>query len=184
MMRVLHTAGWLLLLPLRIGVTLLVILDEVVRPLYRPVARWFSALALIRRAEVAIAGLPPYVVLLILAVPLIGVEPLKILGLYWMGSGRFLSGLLLLCSAYAASFLVVERIYEAGREQLFKIGWFAAVMGFVINVRDALLDWARGTAIWRAARRIAASIREFRLTLAAWIRRALGRPATPPAPPR
>lgn len=180
----LHVLGRILLLPVRLVVTVLVILDEMVRPLYRPVSRWFARLALIRRAEALIARLPPYAVLVVLVVPLIGVEPLKILGVYWMGTGRFVPGLLLLGFAYAASFLVVERIYEAGHAQLFRIRWFAVVMGYVIRIRDAVLGWARDTAVWRAARAIALRVRDLRLAVGAQMRRLLGRPAAPPAPPR
>jgi hypothetical protein len=172
----------LALAPLRVLVAILVVIDEIARPLYRPVARWFARLALIRRAEEAIAGLPPYAVLAVLAVPLIGVEPLKVLGFYWMGTGRFVPGLLLLGFAYAASFLVVERIYEAGHAALFRIGWFAAIMGFVIRIRDAVLAWARDTALWRAAKRIAAGVRSFRVAAVMRVRRLLGRPGPPPAP--
>ncbi len=163
--------------PLRVLVAVLVILDEIARPIYAPVARWFASLTLVHRAETVIAGLPPYAVLTILGVPLIGVEPLKLLGLVWMGSGRWLSGLLLLGFAYAASFLVVERIYHAGREKLMQIGWFSVVMGFVIRVRDVVVGWAKGTAVWALARRLAGEVKRLRQQLAVNVRKLLSRRA-------
>jgi hypothetical protein len=170
--------------PLRLLIAVVVVLDELARPVYGPVVRWFSGLALIRRAEAAIAALPPYVVLLVLAVPLIGVEPLKILAVYWIGTGQVLPGLVLLAFAYAASFLVVERIYHAGHEKLMRIGWFAVIMGYIVMVRDRVIAWSRRTAIWRLAHAVAGQVRAVRLALVARVRRMLGRAAAPPAPPR
>ena len=47
----------LALLPLKILVAALILIDEVVRPLYRPLARWISSLRLMAAMEAAIAGL-------------------------------------------------------------------------------------------------------------------------------
>ena len=164
----------IVLAPLRLVVAIVVILDELARPAYRPLARWFASLALIRRAERRIAELPPYAVLFVLAVPLVGVEPLKILGVYWIGTGRWLAGLLLLGFAYLASFLVVERIYEAGHEKLMRIGWFRAVMAFVVRIRDTVMAWARGTALWVHGRRIALELKALAVRTGAGLRRLFG----------
>ena len=161
----------ILLAPLRLVVAVLVVLDELARPVYRPLTHWFASLALIKRAEARIATLPPYAVLFVLAVPLIGVEPLKLLGVYWIGTGRWLSGLLLLGFSYLASFLVVERIYEAGHDKLMQIGWFRTAMGYVTRVRDAVLGWARGTAVWIHGRRLAAEAKRLAGRIAARVRR-------------
>ncbi|MFO1151841.1 MAG: hypothetical protein U1E62_25980 [Alsobacter sp.] len=163
--------------PVRALIAVLVICDELARPTYRPVIRWFAGLALVHRMERLVASLPPYAVLAVLAVPLVAVEPLKIIGVVWMGTGRFLPGLLMLAFAYGASFLVIERIYEAGREKLFRIRWFAAAMGYVIRVRDAALAWARSTAVYQAGRRWAAELREMRVRMVAGLRRAWARRA-------
>lgn len=170
--------------PLRLIIAVVVVLDELARPVYGPVVRWFSGLALIRRAEKVVAALPPYAVLVVLAVPLIGVEPLKIVAVFWIGTGRVVSGLALLGAAYAASFLVVERIYHAGHEKLMRIGWFAVIMGYIVMVRDKVIAWSRRTAIWRLAHAIAGQVRAVRIALVARVRQMLGRPAIPPAPPR
>jgi hypothetical protein len=163
--------------PVRAVIAVLVICDELARPAYRPVIRWFAGLALVHRMEALVARLPPYAVLLVLAVPLVAVEPLKVIGVIWMGTGRFVPGLLMLAFAYGAGFLVIERIYEAGREKLFQIRWFAVAMGYVIRVRDAALAWARSTAVYQAGRRLAADVREMRVRMVAGLRRAFARRA-------
>lgn len=154
-----------LLAPLRVLVAIVVVLDELARPIYRPVAAWFASLRLVRRAEAVIATLPPYAVLTVLAVPLIGVEPLKLLALIWLSQGRLLAGVILMGVAYAGSFLLVERIYDAGHAQLMKIRWVAIVMGAVTRIRQAVIGWARGTAVWAAAMAVFVRVKALRLAV-------------------
>jgi hypothetical protein len=153
------------LAPLRGVVAIVVILDELARPLYRPVVAWFAALGIVRRAETAIALLPPYAVLTVLAIPLVAVEPLKILGLVWMGQGRLVAGVVMLGFAYGASFLVVERIYHAGHGQLMRIRWVAFVMGRVTRIRRAVIAWARATRVFATAMRLVQQARAWRLAV-------------------
>ncbi|WP_293859841.1 hypothetical protein [uncultured Alsobacter sp.] len=159
--RVVH---WLLA-PIRVIVAVIVVLDELARPIYRPVAAWFASLRLVRRAEALVATLPPYAVLGILAVPLIGVEPLKVLALIWLSQGRLVAGVVLMGIAYAGSFLLVERIYDAGHAQLMKIRWVAVIMTAVTRIRQAVLQWVRGTAVWAAAMAAVARVKAWRLSI-------------------
>ena len=158
------------LAPLRFLVAVVVVLDELARPIYRPVAAWFGSLRLVRRAQAVIATLPPYAVLVVLAVPLIGVEPLKILALIWLGQGRIVAGVVLMGIAYAGSFLLVERIYEAGHAQLMKIRWVAVILEAITRIRRTVLAWARGTALWAAAMAVAARVRAWRVSVVAALR--------------
>ncbi|MGY2052875.1 hypothetical protein [Methylobacterium sp. JK268] len=123
---------------------------ELVRPLYRPLTEALSRLALVRRLEAAIARMPRFAILALLAVPFLGVEPLKVLGVIWMAEGHLWRGLALLAGAYLVSFVLVERIYHAGRAKLLTIGWLAAAIGFVVRVREAVLAYARDTRAWQA----------------------------------
>ena len=136
-----------------------VVAAELVRPLYRPLYEALDRLALMRRFEAAIARLPSYLVLLLLAVPFLGVEPLKILAVLWLAEGRVWPGLALMAGAYLGSFVLVERIYHAGRAKLFEIGWFAAVMGFIIRIREAVLSRVRSLAVVQSALRAVRRVR-------------------------
>jgi hypothetical protein len=49
------------------------------------------------------------------------------------------TGVVLLVLAYLVSFLIVERIYEAGREKLLTYWWFAWAMAQIVKVRNLLL---------------------------------------------
>lgn len=152
--------GWrrglhLALLPLDVLVAIVLLLDEIARPLYRPLIRLVAGLRLVVRIEAAIARLPPYGVLALIAVPFAVAEPMKLVGLWLMGTGRFAVGLATLVVAYAATFFIVERIYHAGRANLLTIRWVAFVMEAVVRLREAVLDRIRALPLFQAARRLA-----------------------------
>lgn len=126
-----------------------ILLDELARPLYRPLSRWIASLRLVARMEAAIARMPRLAVLLLLALPLAIAEPLKLVGLVLIGRGQVVFGGIVLALAYLASFLIVERIYHAGRDQLLSYGWLAWTMRHLSRLRAALLDWIRASAAWR-----------------------------------
>ncbi|OCC06533.1 hypothetical protein BA190_02365 [Labrys sp. WJW] len=151
----------LVLLPLQVLLAILVIIDELARPIYGPLIRRFAALRLVEIGERAVAALPRFVILILLAVPLAVAEPLKIYGLLLLGQGRLVRGLLILAVAYLASFLLIERIYAAGKPKLMTIRWFAWLMGLIDWVRRTLLDWLKRTPVWvavTAARNFAARV--------------------------
>lgn len=117
----------------------ILMVDAVARPLYRPLHNWFANLTLIHKFEAWIATLPRFLILVFFAVPFIVAEPLKVLAVYMIAIGMVVSGVVLMAVAYLVSFLVVERIYAAGREKLLTYAWFKWGMDRVIFVRDMLL---------------------------------------------
>jgi hypothetical protein len=68
-----------------------------------------------------------------------------------MARGQLAAGILVLGFAHLASFLVVERIYHAGREKLMSYGWFAWAMGWLIRLRARALGWIRSSAAYAFA---------------------------------
>lgn len=141
--------------------SLLILLDEVVRPLYRPIARWVSQRRFVAQAETAIARMPRFAILLTLAVPFAIAEPLKLVGLLLLADGRFWPGAFVLGFAHLASFLIVERIYHAGREKLLTYRWLAWVMRIVVALRERLLAWLRASAIHAAAMQARDAVRRW-----------------------
>lgn len=163
-----HTPLWLL--PLRalvtLGVILYTALDELLFPLFRPAIRWLGSLQLFQRLAAFIHGLPPYAVLVLLAAPFIILEPAKLFAIYWGATGHPLQGALLLLAAQVASILTCDRIFHVGYGPLMRIGWFNRLMTWLISLRDLALNWARATAIWKAAATAARSVK-------AWFRNLL-----------
>ena len=141
------------------------ILDTLLFPLFRPLVAWLSSLRIFEAIGVLIGRSPPYLVLLMLAVPFVLIEPLKVFALYWIAVGHFIQGTVLLVFAHALSILTLERLYRSGEAQLAKIGWFARLMAWLGALRDWAFGWVRQTAAWQSAARLAAEIREWFLRL-------------------
>lgn len=128
-----------------------VILDGIVTPVFRPLLRWVARLRFVIRLQVIVAALPPYAILVLLAVPLAFAEPAKVYALLLMGEGHFVTGLAMMAVAYLVSLVIVERIYNAGERKLKTISWFARLMSWLVDIRDRLFAWARTTRIWALA---------------------------------
>ena len=92
---------------------------------------FFASLTLFARMERQIAALPRWAVLLLFAVPFAIAEPMKIIALLMIARGQFALGVATLAIAYLATFLIVERIYHAGRGKLLTYRWFAWAMRYV-----------------------------------------------------
>ena len=162
-MRVLRQFGRFVVGIFVVGYT---ILDQLLLPLFRPLLAWLSAWRIFEAVGALIARLPPYAMLLVLAVPFFAIEPLKFFALYWIALGHIYQGVFLTIFAHALSILTVERLYHAGRLQLMTIGWFARLMGWLGGIRDAAVRIAKATAAWKWAAQTAAGMR-------AWLGRLL-----------
>ena len=100
--------------------------------------------------------LGPYQALLILAVPLAIVEPLKLVALFVVGGGHFIPGLLIMICAYAGSLFITERLFLVLKPKLLTLPWFAVAWQWFVTVRDMLVYWLRRT--WRRLRRNAGRV--------------------------
>ncbi len=141
----------ILAVPVEIVVGFFVILDAIVRPLFGPVVRFLSSLRLMRRLEQAIAGMPPYVILVLLGVPFAIAEVTKVYAVVLMAEDHFRVGMTMFIGAYVVSILVCERTFHAGKAQLLTIPWFAVLYGWVMTIRDHIVGWFKSTAAWRMA---------------------------------
>ncbi len=142
------------------------LLDGLLFPLVRPLLAYLSRLQLFAAFGALLVKLPPYVVLLLLAVPFFLLEPLKLVALYRIAIGHVVQGTVLTLVAHGLSILTLERLYQAGKPQLLKIGWFMRLMGWLGGIRDYALAFARSTPAWKWAAQL---VREIR----AWFRNLL-----------
>lgn len=150
----------LLLVPVDLVVGLIIVLDELARPLYRPLLAWLGAFRVVARIEAAIGRLPPYGVLALLAVPFAVAEPLKLLSLLLLARGAWFGGIVLMAVGHLTSFLLVERVYHAGRAQLLTIGWFARCMEWLDRIREIVVERVKGSAAWLRAVVLGRTMRE------------------------
>jgi hypothetical protein len=91
-----------------------------------------------------IEDLGPWSSLLLLLVPICIVEPLKIIGLAIAGKGHWIGGPVVVITAYAASLLVVERLFHIVKPKLLRMRWFAVLWSWVDAAREGTSRcWAR-----------------------------------------
>ena len=86
-----------------------------------------------------IEGLGPYPSLLLLAVPLCIVEPMKVLAVAVAGEGHWITGTGMIIAAYAASLLGVERLFGLVKPKLLLLLWFARLWSGFVTLRARLL---------------------------------------------
>lgn len=90
-----------------------------------------------------IEGLGPYQSLVLLLVPTSIVEPLKLAAVAIAGEGHWITGSIVIACAYAASLLILERLFRIVRPKLLTLPWFARLWFVVLSVRASALGWLR-----------------------------------------
>ena len=127
----------------RVVVGIVILLDELVRPLYRPLLDWLAALKLVQRFEAWVGGLPAYAVLVLIAVPYGVVEPVKFLALIHIANGHVRTGTFLFLLAHLVSFVLIERIFPGPVYFLASLALYLGNFVFVYAAMAGALD--RGT---------------------------------------
>ena len=89
----------------------------------------------------AIEDLPPYPSLLVVAVPLAIVEPLKLAAVVVMGDGHLITGTLSILCAYAISLFITERLFGIVKPKLLTLPWFAAIWRPYVQLRGRVRRW-------------------------------------------
>ena len=98
-----------------------------------------------------IRTLGPYTSLMLLALPLAIVEPMKLVAVAVFGAGHWMTGSFVMIGAYAFSVLLVERLFKLVKPKLLRLAWFAAIWTWFIEARHKLWCWLRTTRIGRKA---------------------------------
>jgi hypothetical protein len=107
--------------------------------------RWkITALLAARRY---IRRLGPYQSLALMLLPILLVEPLKIVALFVVGHGHWLTGTGMLVAAYGVSLVVVERLFKVVKFKLMTMNWFADLWRWFTAVRDRMLRRQPGQAV-------------------------------------
>jgi hypothetical protein len=76
--------------------------------------------------------LGPYQSLALLAVPLCLIEPLKLIAVLIVGEGHWITGTVIVTFAYAASWMVVDRLFVIVKPKLLNLHWFAQIWSWFI----------------------------------------------------
>lgn len=97
------------------------------------------ARGLAERTRAWIKRLGPYPSLLLLAIPAAVVEPMKLVAVAVAGKGHWIAGTGMIVAAYAASLLVVERLFGIVKPKLLTLPWFAWLWVRFVILRARLL---------------------------------------------
>jgi hypothetical protein len=91
-----------------------------------------------------IEALGPYQSLVLLAIPTCLVEPLKLIAVAVAGDGHWITGTIMIVAAYAASLLVLERLFRIVKPKLLTLPWFARLWTWFMTVRGKAAGFFRG----------------------------------------
>lgn len=122
---------------------------------WRPLSALVARLARFRLwalTELWIAGLPPYGALLTLAVPSVILIPAKLLGVFLLATGHFLTAGAIIVAAKLASTALIARIFLLTKPALMQIPWFAYAYGVFVPWQEALFARIRASWPWRYGR--------------------------------
>jgi hypothetical protein len=102
-----------------------------------------------------LGSLGPYPTLILFLIPLAVLEPVKPIGVYLIGSGRIVSGVLVIVVGEVLKITLVERLFYLSRDKLLSIPAFAWCYGIVTG----WLAMLRAMPIWQLMLRYVAAIR-------------------------
>jgi hypothetical protein len=105
-----------------------------------------SKLTAVLSARRHIRGLGPYQSLALMLLPILLVEPLKIVALFVAGHGHWLTGTGMMVAAYVVSLVVVERLFKVVKFKLMTMNWFANLWRWFTAMRDRLFGRQSGQA--------------------------------------
>jgi hypothetical protein len=108
-------------------------MDEMMSPAEQPTPRPKGQLSGVRRR---IERLGPYQSLVLLAIPTSLVEPLKLIAVAVAGDGHWITGTVMIIAAYAASIVVVERLFAVVKPRLLTLPWFAKLWTRFVGIRS------------------------------------------------
>jgi hypothetical protein len=149
----------ILIWPVKMALVAALLIHDGLSFVFAPVLRWIKSLQLMVRLARFVALQSPYATLAMLLLPLAVAWPLKLLGAYWLATGRIVAALLVLGFAYGLSLILVERILDAGRDKLMTIRWFAVMYRWLTALHGRVLAFLRASAPWRWSAAIIASVR-------------------------
>jgi len=107
--------------------------------------RWKTTALLAARRYIRRLG--PYQSLALMLLPILLVEPLKIVAMFVAGHGHWLTGTGMLVAAYGISLVVVERLFKVVKFKLTTMNWFADLWRWFTAVRDRVFGRRPGQAV-------------------------------------
>jgi hypothetical protein len=124
------------------------VIDALALSILKPLLRKISHLKVFKFIATWVASLGPYSILALLLVPLVLLEPAKLLSAYLAASGRITFGVLVIIIGEIMKITIVERIFHIGRDKLMTIKAFA----WIYNFASEWLTWLQALPPWQSAK--------------------------------
>jgi hypothetical protein len=121
---------------------LYLLVDAISVVLLRPTVLWLNQISETLRITAWIRSLGPYASLALFLVPLIVLEPVKLLSAFLIGTGQSSAGVAVLVVGEALKILILERIFHITRPKLMSFPWFAWAYGKIQQAFALLMSLA------------------------------------------
>jgi hypothetical protein len=131
--------------------------DAAFMTIAKPISDWLAKHVVLRQLSVWIRSLRPYPSLALFLVPVIILEPVKLVAAYLAATGRITSSVVTLIVGELVKLILVERLFRLTRDKLMKIPAFAWVY---IKFREAK-KWLKNTEAWKVIHRISKVARRY-----------------------
>ena len=157
---------WLLRPVVSAAALLYFLIDLVVFGAIRPFAAWVGGWRIFSWVARWVAGLGPYPTLALFVIPLVVLEPAKPVGVYLIGTGHAVDGVLVIGIAEVLKITLVERLFRMSRDKLLTIPAFAWVYVRVVR----WVGWLKAQPAWQAMLRVARRVKEGARSMARTLR--------------
>ena len=125
------------------------LVDAIFMTVARPFANWIAERWKFGSLRVWIDSLRPYPTLALFAVPLIVLEPVKLVAAYLAGTGHIKMGMIVFLVGEILKLVLVECLFSVSRDKLLSIPAFAWTYGKYWQAKD----WLESFEAWQTARR-------------------------------
>lgn len=130
--------------------------------------KWIARLPVFRGLEARIQRLGPKAAMAAFVVPWLLMLPIKVLGLWLFGSGRFWAGVVVFVVGKLVGTAVLARLFTLTRPALLQIGWFRRLHEWFTRLRDRVYAYVRSLRTYQAVRKWLGALRT---RVRAWWRR-------------
>ena len=120
-----------------------------------------------RGVAALVSKLPPYVALLVFALPVLLIEPIKLAGIYLLTHRHVFLGILVFIAAKLVAVAIIAFMFEICRDKLMQISWFPKFYALFIRAwhwahtfLDPYKAWARNALV---------PVRKGLVRLASWV---------------
>jgi hypothetical protein len=129
-----------LLRPLWVLLAVLFLIEAWLWDHLQPLVAWIVGLipldGLKRGIARLVASLPPWAVLVVFAIPLIAMLPLKFLEVYFLAKRMWLGAALVILFVKLVGLGITAFIFDLTRDKLMQMAWFRRVYAWVLWARD------------------------------------------------